>query len=476
MRLLHAARLSRKARGHEQTGIETSDHEARRWAEQGGHVIVATVADTKSGTTNIWARPNLKPWVTDPNRLAQYDGIVAYKSDRLSREAWADEIQIRLWAQQHGKQLFIVSPSLHWPPANQAEQLSWEIFASQAHEEWKNTSERYQRMQGHLRGNGFLVGDAPFGFRIVCAEKCGQDSQDCKHHKTLEPDPALRPYVLEMVRRYLDGDSLATICHWLDSEGIKPRTAAKWYPTGLRHILANPALIGVRKHKGMSTVLKFEPILDRATWAKLQAKLDGNPRHGAISDEPTLLTGIIFCGLCGRIMHRKAVYTARKDGSKRYLLYYRCDGTPKDRSTCKNMIRMDLADSIVSDWVVQVLGRAELIERIVTSGNGREDEIQDVRDSIRDLDPEAGDYDARLSGLRAELSRLRNLPAEPAKPAERPTGLSIKKYWASLGEDTAAKRRFLLAGKVKALAVSAVKGRELDFSVECLVGGDWTWR
>jgi len=62
----------------------------------------------------MWARPNLKPWVTEPDKLVQYDGIVAYKSDRLSRAEWSDEIQIRLWAQEHGKELFSVHERGSW--------------------------------------------------------------------------------------------------------------------------------------------------------------------------------------------------------------------------------------------------------------------------------------------------------------------------------------------------------------------------
>jgi hypothetical protein len=201
-------------------------------------------------------------------------------------------------------------------------------------------------MQSHLRENWFLVGDAPFGYIIVCAKKCGKTGKECPHHKTLAMDPETAPYALGMAERYIDGWSLPRLCRWLDDEGVKPRHQGKWWPTGVRYILTNPALIGRRKDAAGNTILKFDPILDRATWDKLQARLNGNPRKSYVADAPTLLTGVIYCGLCGRIMHRKAVYTKLKDGGKNYILYYRCDGTPRDRSTCKNMARMDWADEI----------------------------------------------------------------------------------------------------------------------------------
>lgn len=466
MRLLLAARLSRVADG--QTGIETQDELTREWAQRNGHTIVHVAADKRSGTSQPWDRPNLKPWVTDPAKLALYDGVVAYRFDRLSRGDDASTWAIEEWARKHGK-LLLTEDGLVYP-CEGADGIRWDVVKRISHEEWLKTSERYRRMQSHLRANWFLVGDAPFGYMIV--PKDG--------HKVLEINPETAPVVRGMVERYLDGDSLASICRWLDSTGVKPRQGGKWWPTAVRHILGNPALIGRRKDKDKRTILKFEPILDQATWARLQARLAGNPAHRAIADEPSLLSGIIFCGLCGRVMHRKMVYTRRKDGSRKYHSYYRCDGTPRDESTCKNMIRMDFADEAAGAWVTDVIGRAELIERTVIPGSGHEEDIQDVKAAIRDLDPEDDAYDSKLAKLRAELSRLKALPAEPPQAAERELGITVGQYWETA--DTAARRRFLTAGKVRVLAVSELKARkgteprELQFSVVALIGGDWTWR
>jgi Recombinase/Recombinase zinc beta ribbon domain len=277
-----------------------------------------------------------------------------------------------------------------------------------------------------------------------------------------------------MVQRYLAGDSLPDLCRWLDSEGVKPRHGGKWWPTGVRYILGNASLIGRRKDKHGNTILRFEPILDMATWDRLQAKLAGNPRHRALADEPSLLTGVIYCGLCHRVMHRKPVYTKLKDGSKTYHWYYRCDGTPRERSTCKNMVRIDWSDENVDLWVREVIGNLTLVERIVLPGNGHDDDVQDIKNTIRNLDPEADDYDLRLSRLRSELARVKALPAEPPRVVERETGLKVRDYWAKA--DAASRRRFLLAGKVRVEAVSGFGGREIQFSVGALFGGDWTWR
>ena len=238
---------------------------------------MATVADTKSGTTAMWARPNLRAWVTEPDKLIQYSGILAYKSDRLSRAEWSDEIQIRLWAQEHGKELFIVSPSLHWPPSNQAEQLSWEIFASQAHEEWKNTSERYRRMQHYLKSQGKLVGRPPFGYDVADAEG---------GHKTLVPNELGRKYVPEIFARCIAGESLRTIAAWLDSEGVKPQNSAAWNANSVGKIIKSPTYTGRRAEQDPvtkefgRTILRCEPLVDTATWRRAAEALTNRPKRG----------------------------------------------------------------------------------------------------------------------------------------------------------------------------------------------------
>ena len=68
MKLLIAARLSQLSDG--QTGLDTQDAESTAWAEREGHEVVHVAVDRKTGTSPIWDRKNLRPWVTEDARLA----------------------------------------------------------------------------------------------------------------------------------------------------------------------------------------------------------------------------------------------------------------------------------------------------------------------------------------------------------------------------------------------------------------------
>jgi hypothetical protein len=273
MRLLLAARLSQLAKG--QTGIDTQDEDARYWASDAGHQIVATVADRKSGTAAMWDRPNLRPWVTDPELMAVYDGIVAAKQDRLSRADWSDEARIRLWAEEHGKTLFIVDRELQWPPRTPDDRERWNNGAEQARREWESTSKRYRRAQAYLRSQAFFVGKKPYGFRIVTVPGSGRTPED--DHKTLVPDAnkdktGTADYVRKMAELYLnDGQSFRQISDWLDSESIPMPQPPKdengnrkegngWSAQAVRRILSNPAIAGRVQTNG-KTVLRVTELI-----------------------------------------------------------------------------------------------------------------------------------------------------------------------------------------------------------------------
>jgi site-specific DNA recombinase len=446
VRVIIAARLSQARTA--QTGIDSQDADARAWAERTGHEVIATVADKISGRVAPFERPNLGPWLTDPSKRAQYDGIVVSKLDRLSRgRDWGT----RQWAEDHGKVLLVISPELSWPPVpgDTSTPIVWDSLMNIATAEYDNTKARYGRMQKALSDNGFLVGRAPFGYRIV---KSGE-------HKTLEPDPTTAPYVRAMADRYLYGESLRTIASWLESENVPTHTDVKkilegkatggahWQAKVIQQTLRNPTLVGRRvadrKEKlpdgttrivrfGGKTLMRVEPILDRDTWQAVQDKLDQKAtRQGIAPGSTALLTSIAECAHCGAPMYRNRGTRKRKDGTRNELYYYRCHG--KDgKSECRNTVRLEELDQDVQNLIITSYGDREVIETVVIKGHGHEDELAANLQDIRELDPDAPDYDRKLTALRAERGRLQALPTVPDTVEERPTGQTVAEMWRGL--------------------------------------------
>jgi len=426
-----------------QTGIDTQDMDARDWAQDAGHQIVATVADRKSGTAAMWDRPKLRPWVTDPNLMTLYDGIVAAKQDRLSRADWSDEAEIRLWAEEHGKTLFIVDRNLQWPPRNADDRERWNNGAEQARREWESTSKRYRRMQTYLRGQAYFIGKKPYGYSIAKVD--GTD------HKTLIPDPVTGAIVRGMAKRYLDGQSLRQIRDWLVSESIPVPQQPKdengdhiegngWTAQAVRRILSNPAIAGRVQTNG-KTVLRIEPLIPIEQFQQIQNLMKGRATRGA-AQETALLTGILVCK-DGKPMYR---LQGRKIPSVPDGLYYYCspEKCPKGNRMLVPLADMDTA---VNDAVISIADIPHLVIK-TTPADDHSNEIAQIRQDISELDPEADDYISTVEKKRSEIFRLRELDRTEAKPLKtevHPDGKSVSEVWESL--DTAGRRRWLLARK-----------------------------
>ena len=145
-RWLVAARLSRMSKRDRERGddlinsIQGQDVKAARWAEDHGHDIVHVTRDKNvTGAIAPAERPELGPWLTDPDKLIRYDGIVAATVDRLSRD-WFDVAWLRKWAETNRKKLYIIRERLSWP--DDRDGRFWADAAERAAEERRLIIER----------------------------------------------------------------------------------------------------------------------------------------------------------------------------------------------------------------------------------------------------------------------------------------------------------------------------------------------
>jgi site-specific DNA recombinase len=429
LRLLLAARKSTKVSdrdGHEQQSIsiDKQDKRGRDWAERNGHTIVAVAADVKSGTVAPWDRKNLKPWVTDPVKMAQYDGILAFDNSRLSRGCWADEARIRLWAEEHGKVLVIVDGA-QWPPRHDGDQWQWEAMAKQARATWEANRTASMDAQAELREQGKLVGRPVFGY---------VSGGVYKDHG-LVPTEEGRIWVPRIFAWAIEGLSLNAIAIRLDEAGVKPTSGKKWWARSIGLMLRNPTFVGQRVDGHGRTIHTCEPLLvtedgkpDFATFRAAGKALDGRPKRGHVDTENrAMLAGVIFCPRCeDSPMYR--IKTAQG-------FFYRCTGRGSQRKGCGNMPRLELVDEAVNAILAKAFAGSPIMVQKLVPGHDHSAEIEAVRFEIRQLaalDLDDDEYDRRLSDLRAERDRLNALPAVPDSISYEETGETYASFYGGL--------------------------------------------
>jgi DNA invertase Pin-like site-specific DNA recombinase len=422
LRCLVPCRLSQK--GESQTGLDSQDQDTRRWIKAEGGTVIAMPKERVTGTRAPWERKELGPWMTDPVKRAQYDAIVVAAQDRLSRAKWRDESDIRRWAEDNRKVIVVYDTRLHWPPRpGTADQVRWEFGAISAREEWEKDSQRYKRMQRQLRENNYLTGKRSYGHRIV---KSGD-------HKILKPDEKESAVIIWAADRYLEDDwSLARICRQLEADGKPAPNAKGWNPQTLARIFHNPVIAGRRqalKENGKrgKTVLRVKSIIDRATFDRLQAKMESRAHRAGVAPSNTaLLTGILFCGYC-----RGPMYRLKTTVKGKAYTYYRCRGSGRNPSTCKLMIPLDETEQHVDTLVWEKWGMEPYKEVTVIPGTNYEDEIDAIKQDFNDShDAEDEDYLDAYSAMMAEVKELRDKRRKPDEVIEKIVpGLTRADVW-----------------------------------------------
>jgi site-specific DNA recombinase len=425
MRVLVAARLSRLQRGGRAgLGIDTQDEYSRKWAIEQGHEVIDTAGDTKKGTVAPWDRPNLRPWVTDPERMAMYDGIVAYKNDRLSRGVWADEARIRLWAEENGKTLLIVNGP-QWPPRDSGDKALWESKADSARQEWEEDQERSLRNQKALRDAGKLTSKPPWGY-----ESAGE-----KYEKTMVPTETARVYIPKIFARVADGMALAKVGAWLESKGVvSSAKSGKWWSSSIAFIIRNTTYKGFGQNAKGITIIRVEPLVDAGLWKRANDALSTTKRgrRGPDSGAPALLTGVLFCNRCGSPMYR--IRPPRHDYS------YRCAGKGPQRKGCGLMLDLDSLDILAINYLSNASEPWTTV--VPVPGDDHSSEIEERKAERADLFARLNadeitfeQFTARSTEISAEIDRLGNLPRTLPTVRIEATGETVGQHFTRLDRE-----------------------------------------
>jgi hypothetical protein len=182
-------------------------------------------------------------------------------------------------------------------------------------------------------------------------------------------DDVERELVREAAHRVLAGQGLRTIARDWNRRGLPGATEHPWAAPTLRKVLLSARIAGPREHGtdpsgkvlGALTPGIWEGAIDRQTWDHIRSVLL-NPERLTLKNTPTkyLLTGLIYCGVCGgRMLSRP-----RDDHTKRYV----CAGR---RAGHQPGILAQPVDDLVVARVLELLSTLAFREALLAhSGRG----------------------------------------------------------------------------------------------------------
>ncbi len=450
------ARVSSREQEREGFSLEVQEEALRRYATQAGGEIAKLfrIAETASKGDE---RKTFRELMTYAKKNAGLlDGLLFYKVDRAARNLF-DYVELERLESEYNLPFISVSQPTENTPAGRMMRRTLANMAS-----FYTEQQSVDVREGLARRvqEGWFVTRGPYGYRNIRKDGRGM----------VEIDPVQAANVRRIFHLYAyENLTLDGLVERINAEGMVFRTATPKFPrSSVHNILKDRAYIGEIEFRGEWYPGKHDPLIDRATWERVQVLLGGQNYHcHALTYSGEFMT----CAQCGHPITGECKTKMTKSGSRSYI-YYRCAKYTKpgharirvqeadlDKQVLAIFDKMRVEDEGVRDWFRMVLvsqtrdsqaeslaQRAEL-QRQETLYVQQQDRLLNLR-LADDIDQEtfarkSTEIRDRLASIKLQLDALDRSHDEIADLASKAFELSqtLRGQW--LTADYDAKRRIL---------------------------------
>ncbi len=455
-RYVALARVSSREQEREGFSLDVQEDALKRFAESHGGTIVKLfkIAETASKRDE---RKTFKEMIAYAKRhCVELDGLLFYKVDRAARNLF-DYVELERLESEYQVPFISISQQTDNNPAGRMMRRTLANMASFFTEQMAvdislGINRRVQE--------GLFPGRAPYGYQNIRANG----------RRVIQLNEGEATNVRRMFHLYaFENHTLEGIVKRFKADGVVYRPGnPDWSRTSVHNMLTDRAYIGEVRYRGNWFPGKHAPIIDRATWDRVQALL-GNQKQ--VTHTMTFASDLIECGHCGHKITGEWKIKQTKSGPRDYL-YYRCTKYNKpdhprtrvteaelDRQVLAIFDKMRIEDENVRDWFRAVLAsktkdaqadtraqRAEL-QRQETLIAAQQDRLLNLRidgqiddDTFNRKQTELRD---RLASIMLQLEVLNRTRDENAELASRVFELSqtLRSKW--LTSDYAEKRKIL---------------------------------
>ena len=288
-------------------------------------------------------RPELQKMLHYLQEAGDIDYVIVHKLDRLARNR-ADDVDINRILDQTGTRLISTTENIDQTPGGI---LLHGIMSSIAEFYSRNLASEVVKGLSQKARAGGTIGRAPLGY----LNKQGRDEQG-REARWVDIDPVRGPLITQAFTEYAtDRWTLSTLTNHLTAQGLTtvPTPSRPSHPLGhnkLLAILRNPYYRGIVTYQGVQYPGKHQPLIDDATWQRVQTVLNQH-RHGErqrIHNHHLKTT--IRCGQCGG---RLIIHNAKARNGQIYP-YFVCSYRQRHRTECSfKAVLIDEVDARIAD-------------------------------------------------------------------------------------------------------------------------------
>lgn len=308
MKYLALARVSSREQEREGFSLDIQEDALKRYAQQhdGEIVKLFRIAET---ATRSQERKVFKEMLAYARKHAdELDGILVYKIDRAARNLF-DYVELERLEVEHGLELISVSQPTENTPSGR---MMRRTLANMAAFYTEQLSVDVKEGLAKRVENGLFVGRTPYGYRNVRKDGRG----------LIEVEPIQGPKVTQIFHLYAyHNHTLDSLRAKLTEDGVIFKDSKPQFARSTLHvILRDRSYIGEVKYLGQWYPGTHEPLVDRATWDRVQALLGNKICR---NHELTYAGEMITCGHCGHKVTGERKFKKTKAGVKEYT-YYHC--------------------------------------------------------------------------------------------------------------------------------------------------------
>ena len=323
--------------------IEGQVRECQSFAERKGYSVIRTYIDRALSGTRADNRPEFQQMISD-STLREFQYVIVWKIDRFSRDKF-DSVKYKYALKSSGVSVISATEPIDGSPEGQ---MMESVFEGISVYYIKDLAQKTSRgmTENAIKGK-FNGGTLTFGYTI-----------DENHHFQL--DPVNAPIVLDVFTRYSDGETIRSILDDISSK--MSNNGRKFTYHFLNWMLNNRRYLGEYKFQDTVNNEAIPPIISQELFDKCQHRLNVN-KHKAGSfkknKEKYLLTGKIFCGICGATI--SGISGTGK--CKSIYRYYKCMNVKKHKCN-KKPVQKELIENIVLNAAMDIFKDKALVKRI----------------------------------------------------------------------------------------------------------------
>lgn len=372
--------------------IDAQVRAMNQFCKQNHWQVVATYTDeARSATTDN--RPQFQQMISDSSK-GIFDIVLVHKLDRFSRDRYDSAIYKKRLKKNNVKLCSVLERIDDSPESIMMESVL------------EGMAEYYSKNLGRE----VMKGMKETALQCKHTGGCTPLGYDLDENKKLIINPHEAEAVKIIFQMFADGHGYMAIINYLNEHGYKTKRGQIFGKNSLYEILRNEKYTGVfvfnkaaskvdgkrNNHacKSSDNTIRIEngcpQIISKELFAKVQRIKAANKRNTGRyhSKEFYLLTGKIFCGICGKRMQGNLRFSGR---SKTRLVTYRCN---THRSECKNKeINKDYLDVYI----------VELLRKKIFNATSMKHLVNNVNTYIRQYN---SDYDTNYESVKSEYDEI----------------------------------------------------------------------